>query len=159
MPDMLVRLYRLPSQEDALRRMQEQGITIRRVQPYERRVLTQFVEKHFSNAWADEVNVAFSHQPVTAYVAVRDNKVIGFGAYECTRRDYFGPTGVLEEYRGKGIGQALLLACLWGMWEMGYAYGIIGGAGPVDFYAKAVGAEVIEGSVPGIYTAIAEPGD
>ena len=27
----------------------------------------------------------------------------------------------------------------------------IGGAGPVEFYRKAVGATVIEGSVPGIY--------
>jgi hypothetical protein len=34
---------------------------------------------------------------------------------------------------------------------MGYAYAIIGGAGPVDFYQKTVGAIEIEGSVPGIY--------
>jgi hypothetical protein len=33
----------------------------------------------------------------------------------------------------------------------GYAYAIIGGVGPVEFYAKTVGAIVIAGSQPGIY--------
>jgi predicted N-acetyltransferase YhbS len=58
----------------------------------------------------------------------------------------------MESERGNGVGKALLLACLHGLREMGYVYGIIGGAGPVEFYAKAVGAKVIEDSVPGIYT-------
>ena len=35
----------------------------------------------------------------------------------------------------------------------GYAYAIIGWASSVDFYRKAVGAIVIEGSEPGIYPA------
>ena len=37
------------------------------------------------------------------------------------------------------------------MFELGYAYGVIGGVGPADFYARAVGAMPIEGSSPGIY--------
>lgn len=60
---------------------------------------------------------------------------------------------MLPEYRKRGIGNALLIECLHGLWELGYSYAIIGGAGPVDFYARSVGATVIEGSVPGIYTA------
>ena len=35
--------------------------------------------------------------------------------------------------------------------EEGYGYAIIGGAGPVDYYKKVCGAEIIEGSIPGIY--------
>ena len=38
-----------------------------------------------------------------------------------------------------------------GLRELGYAYGVIGGVGPADFYARAVGAMPIEGSSPGIY--------
>jgi hypothetical protein len=53
--------------------------------------------------------------------------------------------------RGRGIGKALLFASLWGLRELGYVYGIIGGAGPVEFYEKAVGAIVIPDSEPGIY--------
>ena len=43
------------------------------------------------------------------------------------------------------------MACLHSLKELGYGYAIIGGAGPVDFYAKAAGATVIEGSSPGVY--------
>ncbi len=152
MPDMLVRLYQLPDARQSLERVKEHGVTIRRPQAYEMRIVRDFIEQHFTTTWADEVMTAFTHQPVTAYIAILDERIVGFGAYECTRRGYFGPTGVMEIHRGKGIGMALLILCLQGMAEMGYAYAIIGGAGPVDFYAKAVGAQIIEDSVPGIYT-------
>ena len=33
----------------------------------------------------------------------------------------------------------------------GYAYAIIGGVGPTEFYNKTVGATVIEESTPGVY--------
>jgi hypothetical protein len=54
--------------------------------------------------------------------------------------------------RGKGVGKALLFECLHGLRELGYVYGIIGHAGPVDFYKKTVGAVVVPDSDPGIYT-------
>jgi len=40
---------------------------------------------------------------------------------------------------------------LWGLHEPGYVYGIIGGAGPVEFYRDAVRAIVIPETEPGIY--------
>lgn len=153
MPDMLVRLYAMPEACEAVQRLKQDGITIRRPQPYECSVLRRFIEKNFSEAWADETMTAFSHQPVTAYIAVDGKRIVGFAAYECTRKDYFGPTAVLPDYRKRGIGLALLRMSLQGLADLGYAYAVIGSAGPVDFYAKAVGAEVIENSAPGIYTA------
>lgn len=153
MPDMLVRLYAMPPAAPSLERMQAEGITVRRAQAYERSIVRRFILKHFSEAWADETDTAFAHQPVTAYVALDGKRIVGFAAYECTRRDYFGPTGVLPDYRKRGIGLALLQVSLQGLADMGYAYAIIGGAGPVDFYVRGVGAEVIADSVPGIYTA------
>jgi len=62
--------------------------------------------------------------------------------------------GVAKSAREKGIGTALLLAAMWGLYEMGYVYGIIGGVGPVEFYRKTVGAIEIPESTPGIYTNI-----
>ena len=59
-----------------------------------------------------------------------------------------------NEFRGQGIGKSLLIKCLEAMKQMGYGYAIIGGAGPIEFYEKAVQAEVIEGSIPGIYEGI-----
>ena len=63
----------------------------------------------------------------------------------------FGPVGVRADYQGRGIGKALLLTCLHAMAVEGYAYAVIAGAGPTEFYAKVVGATVIEGSEPGIF--------
>lgn len=151
MGDMLVSLLNLPDDRHIVDRLRGEDILIRRVQPFEISLLRKFVSNTFSESWADEVMNSFTHQPTTCYIATKDKKIIGFGAYECTRRDYFGPTGVQPDYRGKGIGKALFLACMRAMYELGYAYAIIGGAGPADFYAKAAGAIPIPGSTPGVY--------
>lgn len=152
MPDMLVPLLKLPPLQPLLEEMQAQGVVIRRAHPFEITPIREFILAHFGLGWADEITPCYGRQPITLYIALREGKVVGFGAYEATRRNFFGPTGVAESERGRGIGKALLLACMWGLAEMGYAYGIIGGAGPVAFYEKAVGATVIPDSVPGIYT-------
>jgi hypothetical protein len=34
---------------------------------------------------------------------------------------------------------------------MGYVYGVIGRAGPIEFYQRTIGAVVIPDSDPGIY--------
>jgi len=44
---------------------------------------------------------------------------------------------------------ALLLSCLHAMRDNGYAYAIIAGVGPAEYYSKTVGATLIEGSSPG----------
>ena len=54
-------------------------------------------------------------------------------------------------FRGQGIGRALLLAALQAIRDQGYAYAIIGGVGPAEFYEKAVDALLIPKSTPGIY--------
>ena len=54
-------------------------------------------------------------------------------------------TSVLESMRGMGIGKALLLRSLLSLRERGYAYAIIGWAGPTAFYEKAVDAIPIPG--------------
>jgi GNAT superfamily N-acetyltransferase len=152
MPDMLVNLLQLPPLQPLLDEMSAVGVNIRRAQPFEVTPVRQFIEQNFSVAWADEVSVGFAHKPVTVYIATRDGRVIGFAGYECTRKAFFGPTGVTASERGRGVGKALLIAALWGLRELGYVYGIIGHAGPIEFYEEAVGAVVIPDSDPGIYT-------
>ncbi|HMO25613.1 MAG TPA: GNAT family N-acetyltransferase [Tepidisphaeraceae bacterium] len=151
MPDLLVKLYDLPDLRSELTTVASRGLLIRRANPWELSATRAFIEKHFTVGWADEAAVGFAHQPITTYLAIRNGTIVGFASYEGTRRGFFGPTGVAESERGQGAGRALLLACLHGLADLGYAYGIIGGAGPVEFYEKACGATVIEGSVPGIY--------
>jgi GNAT superfamily N-acetyltransferase len=154
MSDLLVNLLKLPPLTPSIGAVKRAGIVVRRARPFEITPVMTFVEQEFSVAWADEISVGFANKPVTVYVAVVNNDIVGFAAYECTSRSFFGPIGVVEEMQRKGVGKTLLLACLWGLREMGYVYGIIGGAGPLEFYEKAVGAVVIPDSEPGIYTDI-----
>ncbi len=151
MPDMLVDLLKLPAFEPIVRQLDGDEIIIRRAQPFEITRVRAFIEREFSVAWADEVSVGFASKPVSVFIAVAKKEIVGFAAYECTRRGFFGPTGVVKTMQRCGLGKALLLACLWGLREMGYVYGIIGGVGPVEFYQKTVGAIVIQDSDPGIY--------
>jgi hypothetical protein len=109
------------------------------------------VRQHFGEGWASECEVSFARLPISCFRAQRGQDVLGFACYDATAKGLFGPTGVLERERKQGIGTALLLVTLHAMAAEGYAYGIIGGAGPAAFYAKAVGAVPIAGSTPGIY--------
>jgi len=147
MPDLLVNLLKLPASENNV----QSDVVIRPGQPFELTPIRQFIQQNFSTSWADEVSVGFANKPVTVFIATIDGQLVGFAAYECTRRAFFGPMGVLDQVKGRGIGRYLVLACMKGLREMGYVYGIIGAAGPIEFYQKTVGAVVIENSDPGIY--------
>lgn len=157
MPDMLVNLLKLPPLQPLREELSAAGVVIRRAQPFELTTVRSFIENNFSVSWADEVSVGFANKPVTVYIATRDRRVIGFAGYECTRKAFFGPTGVAENERHRGTGRALLIAALWGLRGLGYVYGIIGHAGPIEFYQEAVGAVVIPESDPGMYEDLLKP--
>ena len=151
MPDMLVKLYTLPPLEPVLQQQQAVGIDIRRALANEKYLVVDWVRRNFYPNWVSECEVAFTRQPVSCFIAVEQGQVIGFACHDATYRNFFGPTGVSEQVRGRGVGKALLLACLHAMAAQGYGYAIIGWVGPAEFYTKTVGAVEIEGSDPGIY--------
>jgi GNAT superfamily N-acetyltransferase len=152
MIDMLVRLYALPSLQPALAEMAAQQITIRRPRAYEKDLVVGWVQRQFSRGWASECDVCFSHLPVSAHIATYENDIVGFSCHESTYKNFFGPVGVAEKFRNKGLGRCLLLASLHAMHDLGYAYAIIGGPTlAASFYRQAVGAVAIDGSTPGIY--------
>ncbi len=150
MIDMLVRRYDLPETAALYQEITAKGVTLRRVRAFEKHTVAAFA-RTFSEKWASEVEVALSRQPVTCFIATRDRQVLGFACFDTTQRGFFGPTGVAEGARGLGLGKALLFRALEAMREMGFAYAVIGGVGPAEFYAKACGAFEIPGSDPGIY--------
>lgn len=157
--DMLVKLYELPEEaEQFAAPYAGTNITIRRALPPEKHVVKSWVESTFSPHWVSECDVAFSRQPVTCWIAtIIDEatgkpKPVGFGCYDTTAKGFFGPTGVDPALRGKGLGKALLYACLVAMRNEGYGYAIIGSAGPTEFYSRIVGAVSIPDSSPGVYS-------
>jgi len=151
MPDMLVKLYALPEQQAGLAALREGGVEVRRAIAPETFLIARWVREQFNEYWASECEVAMAHSPAGCFVATEEGKLLGFACYDATLKGFFGPTAVAESARGRGIGKALLLAALHAMHAAGYGYAIIGAVGPPEFYAKAVGATMIEGSAPGIY--------
>ncbi|GAA5117838.1 GNAT family N-acetyltransferase [Luteolibacter yonseiensis] len=152
MIDMLVRLYDLPESSETYRTVSEKGVTLRRARAFERHTVSEFVKENFSPKWVSEVEVAMTRQPISCFIATRDKKILGFACHDTTLRGFFGPTGVSEDARGLGLGKALLFKSLEALRDIGYAYAIIGGVGPREFYAKNCGAIEIPGSDPGTYT-------
>lgn len=160
MPDMLVKLYALPEPNAEFARLRVDGVDVRRALAPEKFLVVGWVREQFNQYWAGECEVAFAHTPVGCFVAIHDHRLLGFACYDATLKGFFGPTAVAPDARGRGIGKALLLASLQAMHAAGYGYAIIGAVGPAEFYAKAVGATLIDGSAPGIYAGMlrAEPG-
>ena len=150
--DMLVPLYRIPESAPLIRTLAtDHRIIIRHPQTFDITPLRAFIETHFSPAWGDETAAAFRHMPPSCLIAIHETRIIGFAAYDVTRKAFFGPTGVDQAFRKKGIGTALLVRSMECLRDMGYGYAIIGWAGPTEFYSRAVGATLIPDSEPGVY--------
>jgi hypothetical protein len=151
MPDLLVKLYDLPESDPVLKRLRSDGIDVRRAIAAEKATVTGWIDEHFSKGCACECEIAFCRQPVTCNIAVRGALLLGFCCHGVVCPDFLGPIGVIAEWRKHEVGRALLLASLNALRAQGYAYAIIGWAGPVAFFERTVGATVIENSEPGIY--------
>lgn len=157
MIDLLVKLCTIEPERELIDALAADGVKLKRVLSPDRKKVIDFVRENFSEGWASETEAAFANNPITCYVAVKDKKIVGFACYDATAKGYFGPTGVLDSERGKGIGKALLNQCLLAMWQDGYGYAIIGWTDEaVEFYKKAVNAIVIEDAAPGVYKRMIE---
>lgn len=163
MPDLLVKLYELADDPARLTALAARGITVRAAAPTEGRVVARWVAQHFDESWGRAAELAALRHPSTCFVAAeRDRqhvprhaydlpaeRIVGFACYDSDVRGMFGPIGVQPDRQAQGIGTALLRRALRAMADEGYAYAIIGWAGPVEWYAREVGATVIPNSEPG----------
>lgn len=133
--DLIVNLYENNLDYKAL-----DGIKIQRILSPQFHLLESFIGKHFSVEWQDEVKAGMYQVNPTIFIAVKNSEIVGFAAFDCTAKGYFGPTGVNPAFQKQGIGTALLLSTLSAMREFGYGYAIIGGAGEhvYPFYSKHI---------------------
>ena len=158
MADMLVKLYNISNSYDIEEKLQKEGIKIKKALAPDRSKIVAFSKVCAKDDYSDEVNVAFSNNPITCYIATKEKKIIGFACYEATAKNFFGPMAVLENERKKGIGKALLLKSLESMQELGYAYAIIGwpARSAIHFYKKCVDAIMIDEKSSGVYKRMIE---
>lgn len=136
MQDLLVSLYNVDYGDKYAK---DESIKIVRVLSPNSDAVVNFVTKHFSKGWASEIKGALYQTTPKVFIAVKDNNIIGFAAYDATAKGYFGPIGVDESIRGQNIGKALLLHALEAMYHEGYGYAIIGGVNDkvIPFYEKS----------------------
>lgn len=153
MADMLVKLYHLTPPAELEKTLLAQGVRIKRALAPDRSRIEEFSRTCADQDYSDEVSVALAATPATCYIATKDGEPVGFACFEATAKNFFGPMAVKAEYRGKGIGKALLLRSLISMREMGYAYAVIGwpAATAIPFYEKCAGAVLIGEETHGLY--------
>jgi ribosomal protein S18 acetylase RimI-like enzyme len=117
-----------------------------RVQPDDFDRTYNFVKQHFPDGtWPEEVKSSFKLDPPTTFIAKdTKNEIVGWATYNIFFPGSFGPTGVLDSLRGKGIGTELLLWCLWDIEQSGLdRCEIMWVDGEnVKFYSKVIGAYI-----------------
>ena len=69
MADMLVNLYDLPDCDDLIKRLEDEGINIRRAMAPDLYGILDYVGKNFGTNWKGECTVCFAHQPISCFVA------------------------------------------------------------------------------------------
>ncbi len=139
--DLLVDLYQVDYSK------KECGAKIKRALSPNSDQIIKYVGENFNMSWASEIKAALYKTHPTCYIAVIDKEIVGFACYDATAKGFFGPTGVSEEHRKKGIGTALLIHSLEAMLFDGYSYAIIGGVrSAIDFYKRMCNAIPIPNS-------------
>lgn len=102
-----------------------------------------FVEQQFGRIWRFEAAKAFDTDVPQIFVTEDGDAITGFAAHDVNNRGlgFFGPTGVVAELRGRGLGCALLRASLADLRRLGYAQAVIPWTDALAFYRRCCGAE------------------
>ena len=102
-----------------------------------------FVEREFGRMWRFEAAKAFERDIPPAFIEEDRGEITGFSVHDVNNRGlgFFGPTGVAESMRGKGIGCRLLLASLADLRRLGYSRAVIPWTDALGFYRKCCGAK------------------
>jgi len=125
------------------------GYKISRTLQKDKEETVAFIKKHFGKGtWPEETLISFENDPSTTFIVrdINNYKIVGFATHSAQHPGSFGPTGVLRNLRGKGIGGLLLKWCLWDIKQMGIDKCIIKWvAGRTKyFYLKSAKARIFQ---------------
>lgn len=103
-----------------------------------------FIEREFGRIWRFEAAKAFEKDIPTIAIEEHGGEITGFAAWDVNNRGlgFFGPTGVRNDMRGRGIGCRLLHVALDDLsTRLGYRKVVIPWTDALDFYARCCGAK------------------
>ena len=106
-----------------------------------RAAVLHFIEKNFGPIWRFE-----AERGATIFSAQDRGEIAGFSTHEANNRGLgsFGPMGVAESHRGRGLGRLLLLASLADLRRLGYHRAVIPWTEAIEFYRKSCGARIAD---------------
>jgi phosphoribosylglycinamide formyltransferase-1 len=131
------------------------GVTLRRADGPDDRLAAWIDATFVPSWWSSEARAG------SAWIAERDGAIAGFAAFgarglrfpwlrayrERPEVGIFGPYGVAETERGRGVGEPLLAAALCGLRASGHTAALIpavAGARLIDLYVRRAGAAVVD---------------
>lgn len=116
------------------------GYELRRAELEEEAALWEAITEEFGGTWPFEVSRALRQPEPAVHVALRAGRYCAFAAHDGNNAGlgWFGPAGTWPAHRGKGLGEALLLACLEDV-ARDHEQCEIAWIGPEAFYEKSCG--------------------
>jgi len=102
-----------------------------------------FIEREFGRIWRFEAAKAFDTGLPQIFITEDAGDVTGFAAHDVNNRGlgFFGPTGVANAMRGRGLGCALLRSSLADLRRLGFDRAVIPWTDALPFYDKCCGAK------------------
>ena len=90
MTDLLVKLYELNDEWSFLTEQEKLGIIIRKPIGPEKNVVVNWVKEKFGDGWAGETDMALANRPISCFVAIKGQTLLGFACYDATALGFFG---------------------------------------------------------------------
>ena len=104
-----------------------------------RAAVLHFIEKNFGAIWRFEAG-----KGSTIFAIEDEGEIAGFATHDANNKGlgFFGPTGIADSHRHRGLGRQLLLASLADLRRLGYDRAVIPWTDAIEFYRKACGARI-----------------
>ena len=127
-----------------LRRKEElatRGIVVRRASFTDQARIISWIRSGYERAWAIETEFAFKKDIPSVVIAEEraTGEILGFATFDGVARGRFGPTGVGEANRKRGIGAVLLFEAFRSMKDEGIPRAVVHWTDLLFFYSQVPG--------------------
>jgi GNAT superfamily N-acetyltransferase len=125
--------------------LESDGMRFRRATKSDLNAVGEWIEKHFSKFWRLETSEAFRSDPSDVVIAETrrgksgEAEIVGFATVNGAAKGRFGPTGVAERMRGKGVGVVLLFDAFQLLKEEGVSEAVVHWTDHLFFYTQVPG--------------------